>query len=56
MAGALDNSSLAPRGRNGRAISQVERMLIMINPRDSVLNHYPLLGGLFLAHRLAAAA
>jgi hypothetical protein len=46
MAGALDSSSLVPRGRNGRAISQVDRMLVMINPLDPVLTHYPLLAGL----------
>lgn len=47
MAGALDSHSLVPNGRNGRAMTQVERMLVMINPLDPVLFHYPHLGGLF---------
>jgi hypothetical protein len=47
LAGALDSHALLPHGRNHRAVSQVERMLVLVNPRDGVLHHYPLLRGLF---------
>lgn len=47
LAGALDSHSLLPHGRNHRAMSQVEKMLVTVNSRDSVLHHYPLLTGLF---------
>jgi hypothetical protein len=47
MAGALDSHALLPNGRNHRALSQVERMLVLVNPRDPVLHHYPLLAGIF---------
>ena len=47
LAGALDSHALMPHGRNHRALSQVERMLVTVNSRDPVLLHYPLLAGLF---------
>lgn len=46
MAGALDNYSLKPYARNGLALTQVERMLVMTNPADEVLRYYRLLYGL----------
>jgi hypothetical protein len=46
MAGALDSHALTPRGHNARAASQVERILITVNPKDLVLHYYPLLRGL----------
>jgi hypothetical protein len=46
LAGALDGHSLLPHGRNSRAVSQVDRMLVTVNCKDAVLHHYPLLGGL----------
>ena len=47
MAAALDNSWLTPRQRHGLAMSQVERLLVMKNPRDRALRAYRLLYGLF---------
>jgi hypothetical protein len=41
FAGALDNFSLATGQRNCEALGQVERMLVMVNCRDSVLKWYP---------------
>jgi hypothetical protein len=45
LAGALDNCSLAMNQRNGQALCQTDRMLVMVNDRDNVLNWYPLLCG-----------
>jgi hypothetical protein len=47
LAGALDSHALLPHGRNHRALSQVEKVLVTVNSRDPVLHHYPLLPGLF---------
>jgi hypothetical protein len=55
MAGALDNSALLPQSHNGRALSQVDRMLVMINPADKALRFYRLLYGL-QAHKAAIGA
>jgi hypothetical protein len=46
VAGALDNYWLRPGSRNGLAVSQVDRMLITVNPQDRVLKHYHLIYGL----------
>jgi hypothetical protein len=46
MAGALDAYSLAPRGRNCLALAQVDEVLVLVNPCDSVLQHYPKLPGI----------
>lgn len=46
MAAAVDSQALLPNARNGRALAQVDRMLIMTNPTDDVLRHYRLLYGL----------
>jgi hypothetical protein len=46
LAGALDNFSLAAGQRNGQALCQTDRMLVMVNDSDMVLNWYPLLCGL----------
>jgi hypothetical protein len=43
LAGALDNFSLAVGQRNGMALSQVDRMLLMVNCGDIVLKRYPML-------------
>jgi hypothetical protein len=47
LAGALDSHALLPRGRYHAALSQVDHMLVLVNSRDPVLHHYPLLAGLF---------
>jgi hypothetical protein len=41
MAAALDAHWLYPGQHHGRALTQVEHMLIITNPRDSVLRFYP---------------
>lgn len=41
VAAALDADWLLPGRRHGRALSQVERMLVIKNPRDPVLRFYP---------------
>ena len=46
MAGALDNNALLPHARNGLALTQVDRMLVLTNPADEVLKYYRLLYGL----------
>jgi hypothetical protein len=46
IAAALDAGWLAPGGRHGRAVRQVERMLITRNRCDPVLRLYPLMYGL----------
>jgi hypothetical protein len=46
LAGALDSNALLPRARNGLALTQVERMLVLTNPADEVLKYYRLLYGL----------
>jgi hypothetical protein len=43
VAAALDDDWLLRGGHHGLAVSQVRRMVIMINPRDRVLCWYPLL-------------
>ncbi|WP_040769963.1 hypothetical protein [Novipirellula maiorica] len=45
FASALDCDWLLPNHHHGRALTQVERMLIMYNPSDSVLHWYPRLNG-----------
>ncbi len=45
LAGALDNFSLAVGQRNGEALCQTDRMLVMVNNSDMVLKWYPLLCG-----------
>jgi hypothetical protein len=46
MAGALDSNALLPHARNGLALTQVDRMLVLTNPADEVLKYYRLLYGL----------
>ncbi len=46
IAGALDSHALTRHGRNARAPSQLDRMLVTVNSKDRVLLHYPLLPGL----------
>jgi hypothetical protein len=45
LAGALDNFSLCVGQRNGQALCQTDRMLVMVNDTDIVLTWYPLLQG-----------
>ena len=45
LAGALDNVSLSVGQRNGQALCQTDRMLVMVNDTDNVLRWYPLLCG-----------
>lgn len=45
VAAALDADWLRPGHRNGLALSQVDRMLVVRNRRDPVLKWYPLLCG-----------
>ena len=45
LAGALDNFSLAVGQRNGQALCQTDRLLVLVNDNDMVLNWYPLLCG-----------
>ncbi|WP_345318828.1 hypothetical protein [Novipirellula rosea] len=45
FASALDCDWLLPNHHHGRAMTQVERMLIAYNPSDSVLHWYPRLNG-----------
>ena len=40
MAAALDNDWLLPGRRHGRALSVVDRMVLLVNPRDRVLRWY----------------
>lgn len=41
LAAALDNDWLLPSRRHGRALSQVDRLLVTKNPIDPVLHYYP---------------
>ena len=41
MAGAVDNDTFLPGRTHGQALSQVDRILVMYNPRDSILRLYP---------------
>lgn len=43
LAAGVDSHWLAPGQRHGQALSQVDEMLITVNPRDFVLHHYPVL-------------
>jgi hypothetical protein len=43
LAAAAGRDSLAPRHLHSEALSQVDRMVIMINPRDFVLKFFPVL-------------
>jgi hypothetical protein len=43
LGAALGNDALLPQGSHGRALSQTDRMLVTVNPRDCVLRHFPLL-------------
>jgi pimeloyl-ACP methyl ester carboxylesterase len=43
VAAALDADWLLPGHHNGLALSQVERMLVTVNPLDPVLRRYPLM-------------
>ncbi|WP_442508498.1 hypothetical protein SH528x_000023 [Novipirellula sp. SH528] len=45
FASALDSDWLLPNHHHGRAMTQVERMLIAYNPSDSVLHWYPRMNG-----------
>ncbi|TWU23397.1 hypothetical protein Pla52o_29330 [Novipirellula galeiformis] len=45
LASALDANWLLPHQHHGRALTQVEHMMIAYNPRDSVLHWYPRLYG-----------
>ncbi|GAA5507488.1 hypothetical protein [Novipirellula caenicola] len=45
FASALDSDWLLPHRHHGRALTQVEHMLIAYNPSDSVLHWYPRLNG-----------
>lgn len=47
LAGALDSPALLPHGKYHCALSQVQRMLVLVNQRDPVLHQYPLLRGWF---------
>jgi hypothetical protein len=40
MAAALDNCWLAPGNRHGLALTQVDHLLVMVNPADKVLERY----------------
>lgn len=40
MAPAVDDDSLLPGRRHGRALAVVERMVLLVNPRDRVLRWY----------------
>ena len=42
LAGALNNYWLLPAEMHGRAVPQVERMLVTKNPSDKVLKYYPI--------------
>jgi len=45
VAGALDAHWLLPGYRNGRALSQLDRLLVTVNGCDPVLRFYPLMYG-----------
>ncbi len=45
MGAAMANNWLLPGMRHDRAISQVDRMMILFNPKDFVLHFYPRLWG-----------
>jgi hypothetical protein len=43
LAAAVGRDALAPGHRHSEALTQVDRMVIMINPRDRVLKFFPVL-------------
>lgn len=45
MAAALDQNWLVPGGHHGLAISQLSRLVVLVNPRDRVLRWFPRLPG-----------
>ncbi|MFW5693077.1 MAG: hypothetical protein ACOCWL_02575 [Thermoguttaceae bacterium] len=45
IAAALDAHWLSPGARNGRAVGQLDRMLIVANPADRVMRFYPRMYG-----------
>lgn len=51
MAAAVDHDSLLPGRRHGRALTAVERLVLLVNPKDRVLRWYR-----FIAPRSGATA
>ncbi len=45
IAAALDAHWLSPGARNGRAVGQLDRMLVIANPADRVMRFYPRMYG-----------
>jgi hypothetical protein len=45
MAAAIDRSWIAPGARYEHALDQIDRLLLMVNPRDRVLRWFPRLPG-----------
>ncbi|HEY5311996.1 MAG TPA: hypothetical protein VIK18_05730 [Pirellulales bacterium] len=43
LGAALGHDALLPQNSRGRALSQVDHMLVTVNPRDCVLRYFPLL-------------